>query len=468
MIMETITFGNHFITFEEAFHVYSWYFVSNTDEVVFRDKLLHQELGLNVLIGTHPTTLKRYLVVNNSDIELFLNEYTMEYFSKESNENQRKLDQSTVSLLLKSMDTEHDRDVLRAIFALLHTQSEILDLGSDPTSARQKIQQVTDIAKECKQAAIAGEEIVNSRLKDKADRIAAEIKEKEKILIKKREKWPTKHVSDLEESIQQLQERKDKVNKLNRDKASENKVKRAARVADSLPDEHRVKRRKLGAGRPTEMNDDEEGYLLTCIEEMSTAHGRRHDTVLHMNHRVKACDILKIVNHRRAEKGLQPLQSISTILARGKAKRARSIQAKRHKGRSLFCCKKPPKTKDKQNELTHHQRAHVKNAIFNFCYKSEDRKFSLIKSIDDKAYVRPGTSVGLRDVKKSGIYQPTDSNADRKLPKYDWVNQTVYTTPSTHRIFTKEPRQVDDEKECFVMSEDDSFVFMRPKAFVGS
>ena len=59
-------------------------------------------------------------------------------------------------------------------------------LGIDPTSARRKIQQVTDIAKECKQAAIAREEIVNSRLKDKADRIAAEIKEKEEILIKKR------------------------------------------------------------------------------------------------------------------------------------------------------------------------------------------------------------------------------------------------------------------------------------------
>ena len=92
-------------------------------------------------------------------------------------------------------------DVLRAIIALLHSRSEILDLGIDPTSVRWKIQQVTDIAEECKQAAIAGEDIVNSRLKDKADRIAAEIKEKEEILIKKRETWPTKPVSDLEESI---------------------------------------------------------------------------------------------------------------------------------------------------------------------------------------------------------------------------------------------------------------------------
>ena len=119
------------------------------------------------------------------------------------------------------------------------------------------------------------------------------------------------------------------------DKASENKG---------------VKRRRLGAGRPTEMNEDEEEYHSKCIEEMSTAHGRRHDTVLYLNHRVKARDILKIVvNHRRTEKDLRPLQSISTVLARGKAKRTRSIQEKRHKGHSLFCCKKTPKTEDKQN-----------------------------------------------------------------------------------------------------------------------
>jgi hypothetical protein len=40
-----------------------------TDEVAFRDKLLHQDRGLNVLIVTHPTTLKRYVVMNNINIE---------------------------------------------------------------------------------------------------------------------------------------------------------------------------------------------------------------------------------------------------------------------------------------------------------------------------------------------------------------------------------------------------------------
>ena len=55
----------------------------------------------------------------------------------------------------------------------------------------------------------------------------------------------------------------------------------------------------------------------------------------------------------------------------------------------------------------------------------------------------------------------------RKLPKYDWVNEEVYFTPATHPIFTKEPKVV-GEKEAYIMSDDESVVFMRPKAKVGS
>lgn len=58
-----------------------------------------------------------------------------------------------------------------------------------------------------------------------------------------------------------------------------------------------------------------------------------------------------------------------------------------------------------------------------------------------------------------------DNNAAHKLPQNDWVNEQVYVTPSTHRIFTKESKVI-NERDVFVMSEDDSFVFMRPKAFV--
>ena len=102
-----------------------------------------------------------------------------------------------------------------------------------------------------------------------------------------------------------------------------------------------------------------------------------------------------------------------------------------------------------------------------FCHKEEDRKYSLIESMDNKAYVCPGTSVCLRCVKRGNIYQTCDDEVARKLPKYDWVTEEVYVTPSTHWIFTKKPKRVGN-KEVYVMDQDESFVFMRPKAQVGN
>ena len=82
----------------------------------------------------------------------------------------------------------------------------------------------------------------------------------------------------------------------------------AKRVANPLLEQNRVQRRRLGAGRPMEM-EDEEQFLLKSIEEIFTAHGRWHDTVLYMNHRVEAQDMLKIVDCCREEKNLKPLRS---------------------------------------------------------------------------------------------------------------------------------------------------------------
>ena len=92
-----------------------------------------------------------------------------------------RLDQETVSALLKSRDTEHDRSILRAIIALLHTRS-------DPTLARRK--EVIEVAVECRMSIVAGKDIVNLRLKDRLKKIDAEIEEKKTVLEKRRETRP--------------------------------------------------------------------------------------------------------------------------------------------------------------------------------------------------------------------------------------------------------------------------------------
>ena len=87
------------------------FFDTNKDEEAFRDILLHPETGLNVVTVTHPVTLKRFVVSNNPscDVSMFLNHFTQEFLSGDENADQLRLDQETVSALLKSMDTEYDR-----------------------------------------------------------------------------------------------------------------------------------------------------------------------------------------------------------------------------------------------------------------------------------------------------------------------------------------------------------------------
>ena len=141
-------------------------------EALNKDILLHPETGLNVVIVTHAVTLERFVVLNDPscDVSMFLNHFTQEFLSGDENADQLRLDQETVSALLKSMDTEYDRSILTAIIALLHTRSETVNLGIDPTLARRKIKEVIKVAEECRMSIVAGEDIVNFRLKDRLKR----------------------------------------------------------------------------------------------------------------------------------------------------------------------------------------------------------------------------------------------------------------------------------------------------------
>ena len=60
------------------------------------------------------------------------------------------------------MDTEYHTSILRAINELLHMR---VNLGIDPTLARRKIKKGIEVAEECRMSIVAGEDIVNLRLK---------------------------------------------------------------------------------------------------------------------------------------------------------------------------------------------------------------------------------------------------------------------------------------------------------------
>jgi hypothetical protein len=113
----------------------------------------------------------------------------------------------------------------------------------------------------------------------------------------------------------------------------------------------------------------------------------------------------------------------------------------------------------------------MKNVKFSFFGKESEQTSNLcfMRSIDDKAYLRLGTSEGFSNSRNQKILTVTDVEKARKLPKYDWPEKLLYQTPGAHRVFTKETSMSDSKlEEKLVTKEDSHFVFERPKAIVES
>ena len=133
------------------------------------------------------------------------------------------------------------------------------------------------------------------------------------------------------------------------------------RTQSRLINEKRLGKRKLGAGPNLSSDEEDETFILRCIENKATAHGRRHDAVMYLHHRIKKADLLKLANFNRISRGLPTIRSSTTVYNRSRQKNIWSRQARNHLGKGLSCTKKAPKAETMQNELTHHQGAHRKN-----------------------------------------------------------------------------------------------------------
>ncbi|CAB4010188.1 RNA-directed DNA polymerase from transposon X-element [Paramuricea clavata] len=194
----------------------------------------------------------------------------------------------------------------------------------------------------------------------------------------KRGKWNTSIINDMEEELQQKKSAVRNItamlssegDKKSQQKFSQMKNRRAVKLFEAK----RIKRRaKTTQGNTCLIDSDDEDFIAKCIEDKATYQGRRHDLIMYTNKRVKKRDLLNIANYRLLQKKKKLVKSATTVYNRSKPRSSRSIQAKRHRGKGLFCSKKPPKAEDADNENTHFQRAHVKNVKFSFFGKQSEQ-----------------------------------------------------------------------------------------------
>ena len=367
-----------------------------------------------------------------------------------------QLASSNLKSNLSSMDTEYDKNSLKAVLFATGNRKDITDLGIKADNAVNFLQRTVTAAQECDNALEAAEDMLCMRISRKRKLIETNINQIDAKISRLGELLPENRKNDLLAEKDVLAERSSTIKKLqtHEDKESKKRFNRCKkRQANNLVEEHRVKRRRVSSGAPRALDSEDEEFIVE---------GRRHDAVSYVNHRVKKKDFLTIANYSLFKRGKKLMRSGTTVQNRARPKNKRSRTSKLHLGKGLFCAKKPPKTEQEDNECTHHQRKHIKNA------KSDlFSKVGLVVSMNDKVYLRPGTDVGFRNTRAGKIYDVSDKEKSRKLPQHDFSTPEVHVTPSSFRVMTGH-QEVIDGKLHLVNDTDQTIVTVRPKYFIGS
>ena len=360
------------ISFEEALEYFLAFqplhsgAATKYQRVAFREALLHEKHGLRINIIRISEGFE-YIALrpDKVDLEWLLLDIFSACGTKSGN-SALVLDKETVQGIVSTMDSEWDKICLRVILRSIYSREEMIVLGFDPDNLPSMTERVKFVVEEVKNANEAAADLVRLRLNSKKEKLEKEIKEKENLYQKKTSIWSSKTLQEIQSEVQKLKEKvKDTEGLLHCDPTDSNyqrKRQMLKRQASSLIECNRLKRRKLSnQGPKLQLDEEDEEFIAKAIEDKSSYHGRRHDTVLYTGQRVKKKNLLSIANYRLAQRGKKLIKSATTVYNRARPRNKRSLQAKRHCGKGLFCWKKPPKGEENTNENTHYQRAHVKN-----------------------------------------------------------------------------------------------------------
>ena len=337
-----------------------------TERKHFKELLCHPKFGLCVYI-----VLEQFIVFKSdeTDLEEFFYDF-LKSLQEQDKIDRLCIDNDFITKLVDTVDTEWDRKLIYVLLGASRYRKELSGLGIDSDNVCSLTENVVSIIEERNNAKMAAKDMVALRLKSKIERIEEKVALKEKQYSLKKDRWTKTQLDELEEEISDLKERGQSVRNLIKIETKQDKKRinqMVKRTQKQLIEENRLGLRKSSSGRPMSLDEEDEKFILNCIESKSTAHGRRHDAVMYLHHRVKKADFLKLANYNQLARGLKPIKSATTVYSRGRPKYRNSIQARRHLGLGLFCSKKPPKAESNDNELTHHQRAHKKNILTYLC-----------------------------------------------------------------------------------------------------
>ena len=111
---------------------------------------------------------------------------------------------------------------------------------------------------------------------------------------------------------------------------------------------------------------------------------------------------------------------------------------------------------------------HTRSNVNFFCDAERDEARHVVDiSMDDKAHLCQGTRTGMSYGRHQEIFQPSNNEEERQLPKYDFPVSMVNVTPNGYRIMDKIVTKINDKCETEIIA-NSCYAFVRPKYFLGN
>ena len=118
----------------------------------------------------------KYIVIDNDHVDLapFWNGIYEKDLSNLKNQKESKTNKLTHDFItdaLSFMDSEHDKNVLRAVLASFLSYDELFSLGIRPDVAKKRLAQLTDVSQELKNSEVAARDMIELRLNAKIESV---------------------------------------------------------------------------------------------------------------------------------------------------------------------------------------------------------------------------------------------------------------------------------------------------------
>ena len=161
---------------------------------------------------------------------------------------------------------------------------------------------------------------------------------------------------------------------------------------------------------------------------------------------------------------MRTIKSKETVQAFGKPRNKCSLQAKQHRGKSLWSFTKSQKKECNRHINVHYNRAFIKNYTrLAFSKMSKHQGRVLLLAIDDKCYLRCGTSEGF----SRPLHNPAQlvqKELKLELPSSDYPKRTGYVSPGVISMVNQQIETQYNGRDKYVPGDVTVSVTCKPKA----